>query len=104
MSPAERKLSSSDSGTRSISVTFGSGEAACISLSLVQPTPSPESRNLISVLSFKIRAASKTDTGSCAVPAIGIFGAQFPVTDRQGHPVGNQADLGGRHFGVIEQF
>src|SRR5207244_10020873 len=68
-SPAERKLSSSESGTRSTSVTFGIGEAACISLIFVQPTPSPERRNLMSLLSFRILAASKTDAGSWVNPA-----------------------------------
>src|SRR5450432_3858486 len=68
--PAERKLSSSDAGTRSIRVTLGRAEAACISLSLAQPTPSPESRNLMSGLFCKIRAASKTDSGSCVKPAL----------------------------------
>ena len=67
---AERKLSSSVSGTRSTSVTFGIGEAACISLIFVQPTPSPERRNLMSLLSFRILAASKTDAGSCVNPAL----------------------------------
>src|SRR5260221_1608518 len=70
ISPAERKHSSSDVGTRSISVTLGSRDAACNSLSLVQPTPSPESRNRMSVFFCRIRAASRTDSGSCVKPAL----------------------------------